>query len=161
MHAGAIQKKALYVAWAGGVCQPQCVGIPLLLAQCLGLPEGVFVLLDALPGVQLAESAVVEPMSPSDWEVVELNAAHIEAQMMEQACGVLIVCRGVISHIPAGSLHSCPMHVGLLCVFVCISGWNELLSSPAALWQGNMHWYALRYSWHVTLGSCWPCGCFC
>lgn len=38
----------------------------------------------ALPDVPAALSVTVEPSSPDDWELVEMNADHMEEQLLNQ-----------------------------------------------------------------------------
>lgn len=83
--------RTAWVAWSGGMSRAQgIIEVPSGFAACLGLQRGMRVNL-ALPppsgpgAVVEAESVVVEPVSWSDWEVLELNAGHLEEVIMNQA----------------------------------------------------------------------------
>lgn len=60
------------------------LGVPAALAACLGLRQGAAVVFRPLEGVPAAEAVVVEPLSGDDWEVIELNAGHLEERFLEQ-----------------------------------------------------------------------------
>ncbi len=90
-------KPPMHVAWCGGVSRSSSgaaavgprVEVPAELARCLGLGDGCRValqpLLDAGAGrPPIAESVQVEPAAESDWEVLEVNAGHVEDVMLQQ-----------------------------------------------------------------------------
>lgn len=58
--------------------------MPAGLALALGLIEGSRVALRAVPDVPPALSVIVEPNSPDDWELVEMNADYMEEQLLNQ-----------------------------------------------------------------------------
>jgi hypothetical protein len=77
--------RPLFVAWQGDVTPTEGVlGVPAALASCLGLRAGAALLLRPLGGVPPAEAVVVEPLTGDDWEVVDLNAEHLEDRLLEQ-----------------------------------------------------------------------------
>lgn len=77
--------RPLYAAWQGATLPADgAVGVPAALAAALGLRRGAGVALRPLAGVEVAEAVVVEPLRDDDWEVLELNAGHLEGQLLEQ-----------------------------------------------------------------------------
>ncbi len=74
-----------FVAWGGASCGPGCVGVPAPLAAALGLADGARVALEPRPDLPDAAQVELEPASPDDWEVVELNAGLLEEQLLAQA----------------------------------------------------------------------------
>lgn len=76
--------KPLYAAWAGATCAAGFVGVPGGLGRALGLAEGATVAVHPLPDTPSAVSVTVEPASEDDWEVVQLNAAYLEEQLLNQ-----------------------------------------------------------------------------
>ena len=84
-HTGQPQAPPLYLAWGGEVSAAAGVlDVPRALAASLGLSAGCTLQLTAKPQVPEAEQVVVEPLGPSDWEVVELNAGLLEEQVLMQ-----------------------------------------------------------------------------
>ena len=80
--------RLLYAAWQGAVAPSEgALGVPAALAACLGLRQGAPVALRPLLEAEVprAEAVVVEPLTNDDWEVVELNAGHLEERLLEQA----------------------------------------------------------------------------
>ena len=77
-----------FLSWSGGVSEMGKVSISSSLGTILQLPEGAPVLLVPMEGVQEATSVIVEPATPDDWEVVEMNAQMIEDCLLAQ-CGVV------------------------------------------------------------------------
>eukprot|EP00727_Mastigamoeba_balamuthi_P001720 m51a1_g11545 putative peroxisomal biogenesis factor 1 (156) ;mRNA; f:9974-11234 len=53
-------------------------------ASCLGLREGQAVGVEPADKVATATMAFVEPLTPDDWEIVELNAGYVEQHLLEQ-----------------------------------------------------------------------------
>eukprot|EP01105_Mastigella_eilhardi_P024813 TRINITY_DN6551_c0_g1_i1.p1 TRINITY_DN6551_c0_g1~~TRINITY_DN6551_c0_g1_i1.p1 ORF type:complete len:816 (-),score=186.40 TRINITY_DN6551_c0_g1_i1:30-2210(-) len=53
-------------------------------AACLGLRDGQMVTVEPLEKVATATTVLVEPASPDDWEILELNAGFIEEQLLSQ-----------------------------------------------------------------------------
>ena len=93
-----------FVGWAGGASPgPGVLGLPAALAAALGYHEGQLVaaepILPAPPGggggaptlPPAAEAVVVEPLGPSDWELVELNAGLLESGALLAQVGVVAV----------------------------------------------------------------------
>ncbi|KAK9802910.1 hypothetical protein WJX73_005371 [Symbiochloris irregularis] len=81
-----------FVAWGGRPSASASeVEIPRELAACLHLPEGTTVQIKARSEVPAAEMVTVEPASEDDWEMVELNAAHVEQTLLNQAG---VACEG-------------------------------------------------------------------
>ncbi|KIY92136.1 peroxin-1 [Monoraphidium neglectum] len=77
--------RPLFAAWQGSTLPSEgALGVPAALANCLGLRRGAPVQLRPLAGVPAAEAVIVEPLSGDDWEVLELNAGHLEDQLLEQ-----------------------------------------------------------------------------
>jgi hypothetical protein len=75
----------LFAAWQGSVGAADGVlGVPSVLAACLSLRPGALVQLVPLRGVPAAEAVIVEPLTGDDWEVIDLNAGHLEERMLEQ-----------------------------------------------------------------------------
>lgn len=75
----------LYVAWAGATGQPGKLGVPSSLGRALGLRDGERVRVSQCDDdVPPAASVSVEPADPDDWEVVELNAGHLENAVLTQ-----------------------------------------------------------------------------
>lgn len=60
--------------------------VPVVLADCLGLEEGMLVSLRACPRVPDAASVTVEPLEPDDWEVASRHAYQIEECLLTQQC---------------------------------------------------------------------------
>lgn len=84
---GAPAGRPLHLAWAGDVAAAAGVlEVPSALGRALGLLSGSQVVLEPLPegAVAAAEMVVVEPVGPSDWEVVELNAGLLEDRLLTQ-----------------------------------------------------------------------------
>ena len=77
-----------FVAWDGSVSRSTNIEVAKKLADCMGLPAGASVVVRGRSGVLKADSIAIEPASPDDWEMVELNAAFLEEQLMTQV-GVL------------------------------------------------------------------------
>ena len=104
---GGSQPQPVYVGWAGeSTTSPGVIEVPSALASCLSLVPGSrlqvrgdvkccvcmcwkLVLacgqVRALGQLPRASTLVVEPASESDWELVELNAAFLELNMLQQA----------------------------------------------------------------------------
>jgi len=77
--------RPMFAAWQGSVCAADStLGVPSVLAACLGLRQGALVQLRPLGGVACAEAVVVEPLTGDDWEVIDLNAGHLEEKLLEQ-----------------------------------------------------------------------------
>eukprot|EP00798_Chlamydomonas_sp_ICE-L_P003773 gene3773-13838_t len=77
----------MYVAWAGSCARSDSsVDVPSALAASLGLKPGCSVQLEVVGNhlVSEAVSVEVEPLTPSDWEVLELNAGLLEDQLLSQ-----------------------------------------------------------------------------
>lgn len=76
------------VAWYGATSHsPHTIEVPLELAACLQLRPHTLVAIQPLTGGREVPSAVsveVEPASESDWEVLEVNAGHVEDVMLQQ-----------------------------------------------------------------------------
>eukprot|EP00884_Botryococcus_braunii_P019130 jgi/Botrbrau1/5900/Bobra.0366s0078.1 len=77
-------QRPVHVACAGGASRGDYLEVPAGLALALGLMEGSRVAVRALPNVPAALSVTVEPSSPDDWELVEMNADHMEEQLLNQ-----------------------------------------------------------------------------
>ncbi|GBF99634.1 hypothetical protein Rsub_12313 [Raphidocelis subcapitata] len=83
--------RPLYAAWQGDAAVPDAtLGVPALLAACLGLRHGAAVRLRPLGRVPVAEAVSVEPLTGDDWEVVDLNAEHLEERLLEQVGAVAV-----------------------------------------------------------------------
>jgi hypothetical protein len=90
---GAPTGRPLHLAWAGGVAAAAGVlEVPSALGRAVGLLSGAQVVLEPLPegAVAAAEVVVVEPVGPSDWEVVELNAGLLEDRLLSQVGACLV-----------------------------------------------------------------------
>ncbi len=78
----------VYVAWGGQECGSSTLQVPLALARCLGLAAGTRVAWQVTPPLPAAAHVAVEPLGHDDWEVLELNAGMLEAQLLSQVGGV-------------------------------------------------------------------------
>jgi hypothetical protein len=84
----------IYVGWSGDI-NPQDVGarnigVPAVLADCLGLPNGVFVMIEPIPSAPAAAMVCLEPQSADDWEILDLNQRYIENHLLEQVSVVTL-----------------------------------------------------------------------
>lgn len=66
--------------------------VPSALAQSLGMPSSLTVDVRLKKGVPSASRVDIEPLSPDDWEVLELHAGHVEEQLLNQARVVSTSC---------------------------------------------------------------------
>eukprot|EP00898_Chlorokybus_atmophyticus_P005332 jgi/Chlat1/57/ChrspC240389S00935 len=76
------------VAWAGASSSGQHLEVPAALASCIGLEDSCPVRVKLRADVPAATSVGVEPASSDDWEILEVNAAYLEEQLLIQV-GVL------------------------------------------------------------------------
>lgn len=76
--------KPLYFSWPGTSCENGRVAIPGPVASALGLPLGTQVTVTPLAHVPTATSVTIEPSSPDDWEIVQLNADRLEETLLSQ-----------------------------------------------------------------------------
>ncbi len=78
-----------YLSWSGTVSESGTISVSSQLGHLLPLPEGATVHVTPLDSTAVTEAkrVILEPASPDDWEVVELNADEIEGRLLEQ-CGV-------------------------------------------------------------------------
>ena len=79
------------LAWSGAVSQrPHAIEIPSDLAVCSHLESGMEVEVSILDPKTLYEAVrvSVEPVTIEDWEMLELNAGLVEAQIMNQVAAV-------------------------------------------------------------------------
>ncbi len=87
-HAGLpVKGKApWFVGWCGGTSRSISVEVPSELAKCLNIVPHTFVIVEPVPSNALpwAVSVEVEPVTESDWEVLEANAGMIEDVMLQQ-----------------------------------------------------------------------------
>lgn len=74
----------LYFSWPGTSCENGHVAIPGPVASALGLPSGTQVTVTPLSQVPTATSVTIEPSSPDDWEIVQLNADRLEETLLSQ-----------------------------------------------------------------------------
>ena len=75
----------IYLSWQGAHSEiAESVGISAAVARYLNVNPGSFVTATSLSNVPPAVTVTVEPASPDDWEVVELNAEKIEAELLFQ-----------------------------------------------------------------------------
>ncbi len=63
---------------------PGSIGVPAALAKCLNLPAALRVEVEAIPNVRESKTVQVEPESPDDWEILELNQSYVELHLLEQ-----------------------------------------------------------------------------
>lgn len=83
-QSGPTQQVAL-LSWAGGSSRSnEHLEISPTLAECIGLHDEVVVEVRLRKDVAAATRISVEPVSEDDWEVVELNAEHLEEQLLNQ-----------------------------------------------------------------------------
>ncbi len=74
----------IYVGWTGATSAVGVIGVPAALARSFNLTPDSAVALRILPHLPPAASITLEPASEDDWEVVELNAGHIEDHLLSQ-----------------------------------------------------------------------------
>jgi len=76
----------VYVGWGGARLDGggRRFGIPMQLAACLELREGLMVDVTPMPGCRPSRLVMVEPESADDWEILELNAEYIESKLLDQ-----------------------------------------------------------------------------
>ena len=81
-----------YVGWNGAVAaSATAMGVPAALAECLRLEPGAGgVDVRPAPRCALAARLEVEPLSPDDWDLIELGADHLEATMLAQVAVVFV-----------------------------------------------------------------------
>ncbi|KAI8803942.1 P-loop containing nucleoside triphosphate hydrolase protein [Cladochytrium replicatum] len=86
--------KRAYVSWAGAAAanpqvqlngpQADYIEIDTTFAAALGLADGQEVTLRLAKNVQPATTINVEPLTPDDWEILELHAEYLEGQFLSQ-----------------------------------------------------------------------------
>ena len=84
-----VASRSLGSGGGGAAGSRALIELPAELARSLDLSDGTEVLMQPLltpdaPTVPPATSLQVEPVGESDWEVVELNAGHVEDIMLHQ-----------------------------------------------------------------------------
>ncbi|KAJ3287610.1 Peroxisome biosynthesis protein pex1 [Rhizoclosmatium sp. JEL0117] len=85
------KKQSFYFSWSGGVSSAgRTIEVDSAVAAALGLNDGDRAAIELLPNVQVAASVNVEPLSPDDWEIIELNAELLETEFLRQ-CRVVSV----------------------------------------------------------------------
>ncbi|GAB2234394.1 hypothetical protein Drorol1_Dr00003645 [Drosera rotundifolia] len=72
------------VAWCGAASSSGAIEIAQKFAECIDLPDGVSVVVRALPSVPKAVVVTIEPLGEDDWEVMELMAEAAEAVILKQ-----------------------------------------------------------------------------
>ncbi|KAL9261645.1 Peroxisomal ATPase PEX1-like protein [Drosera capensis] len=72
------------VAWCGAASSSGAIEIAQEFADCINLPDGVSVVVRALPYVPKAAVVTIEPLGEDDWEVMELMAETAEAVILKQ-----------------------------------------------------------------------------
>mmetsp|Transcript_19803 Transcript_19803/g.29606 ORF Transcript_19803/g.29606 Transcript_19803/m.29606 type:complete len:1162 (-) Transcript_19803:232-3717(-) len=83
--ASGARRVTTYVSWAGkGGEKPGHIGIPMQLANCLKISEGILLRIIAFPGQPTTRMVCVEPESSDDWEILELNASYVESELLNQ-----------------------------------------------------------------------------
>jgi Peroxisome biogenesis factor 1, N-terminal len=89
---GAAAVQSAVVSWNGGLCEAgsDCLEVPQALARTLGLDRlldldpYLAVRVQPLEYVANAARVDVEPCTPDDWEILELNAEHLEGELLQQ-----------------------------------------------------------------------------
>ncbi|CAM9478899.1 unnamed protein product, partial [Phaeothamnion confervicola] len=87
-------RRVAYVSWNGGLSEGDSFEVPLALAQTLGLDRVMDadryarVRFEPLDYVRDAGRVDVEPCTSDDWEIVEMNAEHLEGELLRQVCVV-------------------------------------------------------------------------
>ncbi|GAB5366003.1 hypothetical protein AAMO2058_001107200, partial [Amorphochlora amoebiformis] len=89
------KKRTVFVAWAGARLDGFAgrIGIPMQLAECINIEEGIVVRVIPLPGTPTARMVRVEPESPDDWEILELNAQYVEEKLLDQISVLTLNCK--------------------------------------------------------------------
>ncbi|XP_051872011.1 peroxisome biogenesis factor 1 isoform X2 [Pristis pectinata] len=77
-----------FLSWVGrrstGFEEENVVEISRHLGQKLGIKDGEQVFLRACAQVSSCQQAVVEPLSPDDWDILELHSTSLERHIMDQ-----------------------------------------------------------------------------
>lgn len=72
------------VAWSGATSTSSAIEVAQQFAECISLPDHATVQVRAISNVPKATMVTIEPHSEDDWEVLELNAEHAEAAILNQ-----------------------------------------------------------------------------
>ncbi|KAK9139958.1 hypothetical protein Scep_009639 [Stephania cephalantha] len=72
------------VAWSGSASTSSAIEVAKALADCISLPERAVVRVRVISNLPKAKLVIVEPNSEDDWEILELNAEHAEAEILKQ-----------------------------------------------------------------------------
>ncbi|KAL6065431.1 Peroxisome biosynthesis protein pex1 [Balamuthia mandrillaris] len=85
MDPSSSQARRCIVGWAGEASlDDQVIEVPAEFAACLQLHHNQQVDVKILEQVPNATQVHVEPASPDDWEIVELNQGYLEEQILNQ-----------------------------------------------------------------------------
>ncbi|KAF5735386.1 putative peroxisome biogenesis factor [Tripterygium wilfordii] len=76
------------MAWSGAISSSSVIEVAQQFAECISLPDHRTVQVRAISNVPKATLVTIEPHSEDDWEVLELNAEHAEAAILNQVCVV-------------------------------------------------------------------------
>uniref|UniRef100_A0A4W3J9M4 Peroxisomal ATPase PEX1 n=1 Tax=Callorhinchus milii TaxID=7868 RepID=A0A4W3J9M4_CALMI len=81
-------QQSAYLSWVGrrygGFKEENIVEINRQLGEKLGIKDGEQVFLRPCSQISSCHQAVVEPLSPDDWEILELHSASLERHIMDQ-----------------------------------------------------------------------------
>ncbi|XP_078094984.1 peroxisomal ATPase PEX1 isoform X3 [Mustelus asterias] len=128
-----IQQSA-FLSWVGRRCTgfegESIAEINRQLGEKLGLKDGEQVFLRPCAQVSSCQQAVVEPLSPSDWEILELHSTSLERHIMDQ---IRIVFPGGIFPIWVGKHTVIYIEVGSLiptAAYGRLEPFTELIVSP-------------------------------
>ncbi|KAG7664567.1 PEX1 [[Candida] subhashii] len=84
-------KQSYYAGWSGmSSSDPSSIEIDPIFATSLGLVENDSIIINLKINNHEATNINLEPVSSSDWEVVELHAQHIEDKLLSQTRCVAI-----------------------------------------------------------------------
>ncbi|XP_072365379.1 peroxisomal ATPase PEX1 isoform X1 [Scyliorhinus torazame] len=127
-------EQSAFLSWVGrrytGFEGENIVEINRQLGEKLGLKDGEQVFLRPCAQVSSCQQAVVEPLSASDWEILELHSTSLERHIMDQ---IRIVFPGGIFPIWVGKHTVIYIEVGSLmpaAAYGRLESFTELIVSP-------------------------------
>lgn len=72
------------VAWSGATSSSSSVEVARQFAECISLADHTIVQVRVVSNVPKATLVTIEPLTEDDWEVLELNSEHAEADILNQ-----------------------------------------------------------------------------
>lgn len=72
------------VAWSGATSSSSSVEVARQFAECISLADHTIVQVRVVSDVPKATLVTIEPLTEDDWEVLELNSEHAEADILNQ-----------------------------------------------------------------------------